>query len=263
LGLVMVLGLTTAVGVASFLAPKEYEASTMIEPTSDNSNSAQTGALGSLGSNLIALAGLSAGSDTKKTESVAVLQSATLTEKYIQDNNLMPILFAKQWDAAHSRWKATDPARIPTLWKTNEYFRKNVRSLTTDSKSGLLTLTITWTDPVLAANWANGLVQLANDFQRNAALADSQRDIDYLSGEAAKTDVLGIKQTIYSILEREYSKAMLAKGNNEYAFKIIDRAQVPERPTYPNKLVWILVAFFTSVSFYFFIAFCIVVWSKA
>ncbi len=263
LGLVLILGSTAAVGLTAFLVPKEYEASTTIEPTSEKSDSNQSGSLGSIGSNLAALAGLSAGSDQKKTESVAVLQSATLSAKYIQDNNLMPILFAKRWDAVHSRWKVTDPDRMPTLWKANEYFRKSVRSVTTDSKTGLVTLTVTWTDPAVATVWANGLVQLANSFQRNAAIAESERDIAYLTAEAAKTDVLGIKQSIYSLLEREYNKAMLAKGNYEYAFKIIDRAIAPERPSYPNKLVWTLVAFFTSLSFYMFVAFCIVAWSKA
>ena len=261
LAIVFIFGITAVVGVAAYTLPKEYEAAIVIEPTSDTSNSGQN-ALGSIGSNLAALAGMSTGADQKKTESVAVLQSASLTDRFIRENNLMPILFASKWDAAHSRWNVTDPKKIPTLWKSNEYFRKSVRAVTTDSKTGLVTLTITWTDPALATAWANGIVALVNDFQRDTAIAQSERNIAYLSAEAAKTDVVGIKQSIYSLLEREYGKAMLAKGDREYAFKVIDRAITPERASYPNKIVWILTAFFASTSLYFFIIFCVVVWSK-
>jgi uncharacterized protein involved in exopolysaccharide biosynthesis len=160
-----------------------------------------------------------------------VLQSGALTEDYIQKNNLLPVLFYKQWDAQARRWKPTTKEKVPTLWKANEFFRKSVRKIVTDTKTGIVNMTITWTDPELAAEWANGLVKLTNDYLRNTAIQQSDRNIDYLTQQAAKTDVVGVRQAIYAILQTEINKEMLARGNDEYAFKVLDPAQAPERPS--------------------------------
>lgn len=254
MALMFIVITTGAVTAAAYLLPKKYEASTVVSPTSSSSSNT-SGALGSLSNNLAALAGVPLSSDPRKVEAIAVLQSEALAERYIRENNLLPILYAGKWDAAHSRWKVTDPQKIPTVWKANQFLKQNVVKVVTDSKTGLVTLTVTWTDPVLAATWANGLVRMANDYERNATLVESERNIAYLTDQAGKTDVIGIKQAIYSLLESEFDKAMLAKGNEEYSFKILDPATVPERASYPPKLVWILASIFISLSISIFAAF--------
>jgi uncharacterized protein involved in exopolysaccharide biosynthesis len=253
------LACVLAVVAATFIVQKKYSAEILIEPNSDTGNE-KGGALGALGSTLGALAGLGSASDPKKVESVAILQSEALTERYIRENNLLPILYSSKWDAAHSRWTVSDPNSIPTLWKANEFFRKNVRSIITDAKTGLVTLKVTWKDPAVAANWANGLVAMANDYERDRAIAESERNIAYLTSQAGKTEVIGIQQVIYSLLETEYNTAMLARGNPEFAFKIIDPAVVPEKASFPDRTLWVLTALFTSFSLTVFVAFCFVVW---
>jgi uncharacterized protein involved in exopolysaccharide biosynthesis len=259
LALLFVFGCTALSGVAAHFFPKQYEATATVSPASDNSSNA-SGALGSLSNNLAAIAGVSMSSDPKKVESIAVLKSEALTERYIRDNNLLPILYAGKWDATQGRWKVSDPDKIPTLWKANQFFKKYVAKIVTDSKTGLVTVEVTWKDPKLAAQWANGLVKSANDFERAGALRESERNIAYLTGEAVKTDVLGIKQAIYSLMESELDKEMLAKGNDEYSFKLIDPATAPERPSSPITLVWMLVTLFGSLSIAAFSAFCVVAW---
>ena len=56
------------------------------------------------------------GSSNQKAEAIAILQSRVLTETYIREQNLLPILFASKWDATKGEWKARDPAKWPTLW---------------------------------------------------------------------------------------------------------------------------------------------------
>ncbi len=243
-----------AVVIALIVVPRKYTALTVIDPVSESSNS-QSGVLGSLTTGLSALAGLGSASDPRKVESVAILQSEALTERYIQQNDLMPILFSKLWDSSKSAWKTTDPAKTPTLWKAAEYFKKNIRSVTTEGKTGLVTLTITWKDPRQAATWANGLVNLANEYERDTAISKSEHNIAYLKDQAAATDVVGIRQVIYSLLENEINRAMIARGDIEYGFKIIDPASIPERPSYPDKIVWPLVTIFTTLSLSVFYAF--------
>lgn len=235
---------TLAAGVVGFVLPKKYEALIIISPVSTSSGSGQGGGgissmLSEFGG-LASLAGLSVGGDSRKAEFVQVLQSALLTTTYIKDNKLLPVLFYKQWDAQNQRWKPLPAEKMPTLWKANEFFHKKVRKVNTDSKTGIVTMAITWSDPQLAADWANGLVKLTNEYLRNKAIALSDRNIAYLNEQAAKTDLVGARQAIYSLLQTEINKQMLARGNDEYAFKVLDPAMAPERPTTPPPLLLML-----------------------
>jgi uncharacterized protein involved in exopolysaccharide biosynthesis len=229
---------------AAWFVPPSYKVNVVLLPVSENTGGQLGGGLGGLAAQfggLASLAGISLQSDTKKSESVAVLQSEALTERYINENHLLPILFANKWDSAHQKWTTSDLKKVPTLWKANEFFRKNVRTVATDSKTGLVTLTITWNDAALAAAWANGLVHYTNDYLRSRALEESERNIAYLTQTAAGTDLAGVKQAIYSILQTEISREMLARGTTEYAFKVLDAAVAPERPNSPVKPLWVFL----------------------
>jgi uncharacterized protein involved in exopolysaccharide biosynthesis len=116
-------------------------------------------------------------------------------------------------------------------------------------------LTVTWKDPELAAKWANGLVRMANEYARDRVVAESERNIAYLIEQASKTDALGVKQAIYSILQSEINKEMLARGNNEYALKVLDPAFTPERPSSPKLALWLIMGFFGGLFSALFIVF--------
>jgi uncharacterized protein involved in exopolysaccharide biosynthesis len=236
---------TVAAGIIGYRMPPAYTAAILLSAVTETSNPSQGGVLGSMASQLggiAALTGLSA-ADSKKAESVAILQSEFLTERYIGEHNLLPILYKKRWDEKKGTWKITDPEQVPTLWKANQFFKKNVRSVVTDSKTGLITLTITWSDPKIAALWANGLTGLTNDYLRSKSIAESEASIDFLTGEASKTSDVEARQVIYRVLESEIEKIMFAKGNHEFAFKIIDPAVAPERPSSLSESAWIALGF--------------------
>lgn len=247
---IVAITLFTAVcaGIAAFLVPKKYEASVVVSPVASTS-SGQLGGLSAMTSQLgglAALAGISVGSDSKKSESIAILQSEALTADYIRSNDLLPVLYERKWDAARKDWKDKDPDQIPTLWKANQYFKKTIRKIKTDNKSGLVTMTITWRDPALAAKWANDLVLIANDYLRTKAIEESERNIAYLNAEAAKTNIVEARQAIYSILQTEINRAMLARGSEEYAFKVIDPATQPEKASSPQKRLWAALGVFAG-----------------
>jgi LPS O-antigen subunit length determinant protein (WzzB/FepE family) len=79
---------------------------------------------------------------------------------------------------------------------------------------------------------------MTNDYLREKAINESERNITYLTDQAAKTDVVGVRQAIYSILQNEINKVMLARGSDEYALKVVDPASPPERPSSPRPLLW-------------------------
>jgi uncharacterized protein involved in exopolysaccharide biosynthesis len=102
---------------------------------------------------------------------------------------------------------------------------------------------IRWKDPKLAAAWANGLVKAANSYLREKAIREAERDIAYLNEQVSKTNVVEAQRTIYSLLEQELNKEMIARGREEYALKVIDPAFAPEKPVMGGPVLMALLGF--------------------
>jgi len=228
---------TLVAGAAAFLVPKKYEAVATVSPVTEKENTDKMSGLTSQLGGLAALAGISTSSGGKKSESIATLQSERLTERYIQENNLLPILYPRKWDSKLQRWKS--PSDAPTLWKANRYFKDSVRRVTEDPKTAMVTVSITWKDPAMAAKWANDLVKLTNDYLRSKAISESERRIAYLTDQAVRADAIEIKSSIYTLLETEIKEQTLARGTDEYALKVVDPAFAPEKPSFPIPGLWI------------------------
>jgi uncharacterized protein involved in exopolysaccharide biosynthesis len=233
--------------VAAWLTPRRYECTILLMPVSAQSSNSGLGGLASVVSQLGGAASLmglggSAGGGAK-AEAIATLQSQAIAEKFIQDRNLLPVLFSKGWDDSKQKWISSDPKAVPTLWQGMIYFLKGVITVTDNGKTGLVQLTVTWKDPAVAAAWANELVKATNDYLRDKAIKESQRNIDYLSEQAAKTATVEVRNAIYTVMESEIKKAMIARGSEEYALKVIDPAIPPESPSFPRPRFWTLGGF--------------------
>ena len=110
---------------------------------------------------LASLAGIPVGSDNK-AESLAVLQSRSLSREFIEAQGLLPVLFSDRWNAAGKKWTVSSE-RTPDIRDAVEYFDKDIRRVFQDRKTGVVRLTIEWTDPELASAWANALAQRLNE----------------------------------------------------------------------------------------------------
>jgi len=253
--------------IAAFLAwetSHTFKASTLLSPVANSPGSGGAGgtlsAVASQFSGIASLAGIASPEEAKKWESIAVLQSDFLTSTYIKTNNLLPVLYRSKWDAARGAWRKNDLSYVPTLWQADRYFKKKLLAVTIDSKTSLVTLTITWEDAHQAAAWANGLVKATNDYLRAQAIDQSERNIAYLSEEAQKSDVIEAKQAVFAILESEMTKEMLARGNEEYAFKVLDPAVAPEKPAAFSLPVWLFFGLLMSLGFWLLTAFARIAW---
>ncbi len=224
----LVFGVIALVG--AIFSEKQYKSTVQFSVVTNQQHGGGAGGMMSQFGALASLAGVSIGGDSEKFEAIALLQSRYLTEMFIEQNDLLPVLYPKSWDAKAGRWINSDPKKIPTLWKAEVQFRK-LRTVVQDPKTGLVTLSITWRDPVLAAKWANGLVALTNKLSRDRAIRDSERNIAYLRDQATKTQLVPVQTALSTLLENEYKQSMLAGGNEEYALKVIDPGAVPELPS--------------------------------
>jgi uncharacterized protein involved in exopolysaccharide biosynthesis len=64
--------------------------------------------------------------------------------------------------------------------------------------------------------------------------------VAYLRAEIQGTTDVELRNVIYSLIQSEIKKQMIARGEVEYALKVIDPAAVPEKPSSPIKWLWVL-----------------------
>lgn len=214
--------------------PKTYRAQVVMSIVTPESGGLG-GLLGQFGglASLAGMGGLSLGR-SNTTEPVAVLSSREFAARFIQENDLMPTLFPRRWDAEAKRWKSDDPRKIPTLGDGVKKFTGSVRRVNIDEETGLVVLTVDWRDREKAARWANAMVARANREMRERAIAEAQKSIEYLNAEAAKSDVQPLRDAIYRVVETQVKTIMLARVREDYAFRVIDPAMVPDA----NKHHW-------------------------
>lgn len=133
-------GLASA--VVSLLLPNIYRAEVLLSPAtegdSQNSIASIPGGLGGLASIAGALGG---GSSVE--ESLAVLKSRRFIWQFIEQNQLMPQLFAEAWDAKKQRWREQDPEEQPTLWDGfREFTEEGLLSASIGKKNSLVTVAV-------------------------------------------------------------------------------------------------------------------------
>jgi uncharacterized protein involved in exopolysaccharide biosynthesis len=159
----------------------------------------------------------------------AVLTSRHVIAEFITRNGLLPLLGT--------------PGKKPlTMWFAVKHFRDDIVTIHNDTKKGVTIIAVEWKDPVVAAKWANGFVALVNEMIRTHALDESRRNITYLDAQLAQTNDLEVKRAMYSLIESETKKSMLANGKVEYAFQIVDPAVTPEVRAHPKRTLIVMVA---------------------
>ena len=146
----------------------------------------------------------------------------------------MPILFEEIWDAESQSWLVQTQEDEPSEQKAVEAFR-SILSVDENKKSGLISLSISWKDPELAAQWANDLVKQLNEQLREQAIADSKKRVGYLEQELTKTTLKDMRAVLYNLLESEKQKAMLANVNEDFALEVIDPAVAPKIREKPKR----------------------------
>lgn len=239
----IVTGTTTAIALAiAFLLTPIYRAEVLLAPATSEKSGGLSALAGQFG-DLAALAGISIGGNDRTQEAIATLKSRALTEAFIKENNLLPVLFEDDWDTEKGAWKEQDAEDIPTFWQAYEVFNEEIRTVSLDKKSGLVTLAIEWKDAALAAAWANDLVKRVNRERQLEDIREAESSIDYLQKQLIKTSVTEVEQAIYRLIEGQTKSIMVAQARKEYAFKVIDPAVPPEREIKPKRTVILALGF--------------------
>lgn len=232
----------------SFLITPEYQTQVVLMPavSEDAPENALQGVMAGFGG-VANLVGVSVRGAKDREEAVEFLRSRRVTDLFITKNELLPLLFPERWNTETKTWKS---GSAPTMGEARRRFATRVRAIREDRRTGIVTVTITYRDPKLAAAWANGIVQLADAELRSRAIREANLSIQYLNSELAKTQVLELQQAIYRLIESQIRTVMFANVREQYAFRVIDPATVPDLTDRirPRRTAMTLIGFFVGLA---------------
>jgi LPS O-antigen subunit length determinant protein (WzzB/FepE family) len=231
----VVICAVTALIISLFMT-KTYRAKIVVAPVMESQEVGASG-IGSAINNelggIASLAGIDLGGDARKQEFLATLKSLGFARDFVVAENLTPLLFPDLWDAKTGTWRPG--VKVPTLGAAARKFADHNRAITDDRKTGMVTVTIDWTSPEIAARLANHTIQMVNDRLRGEAVRDANLSIQYLEKELAKTSMVGVQQGINALIEQQIDKSMIANVQTEYAYKVIDPAVPPDVKYSPQR----------------------------
>lgn len=239
--LALVMGL-----YAFFIATPIYQARTTITLRVDEAMSGGGGLGGQLGG-LASLAGVNVRNGLPgRVEYIARLRSRDMAEKFIRQENLLPVFFSDKYDSAARKWKEAE--RAPTMDDAVLRFR-NVQHIAEDVETGLISVGFDWKDRFLASKWARDFVALTNAELRASALRETQGNLAYLADQARRVQNESLRESIVRLTETNLNRAMLAKAQPDFAFKIIDPPTVPDQDKFisPARPLMVLSGFFAGM----------------
>jgi len=242
--LITILCTSIALAAALWMTPI-YRSEALLAAATEGNEDAMSRLGGQFGG-IAAMAGIDFGSmGGPKEEAIAMLKSRALTEEFIEGENLLKVLYDEVWNEETQQWEVEDPKDIPSMWDACKKFNEDVRSVSEDRDTGLVTLSIEWKDPELAAQWAAKLVDRVNHKMRQRAIRDAEKSLDYLRQEIQRTGSVEVQEAIYRIVESQIKQIMLANVRDEYSFKIIDPPAVPDLDdeVKPNKKLMVILGF--------------------
>jgi uncharacterized protein involved in exopolysaccharide biosynthesis len=229
------LGTAVLFVLLSFLITPDFRSSVLAAPTAQTLPTSGLATLASQFAGVAALTGFNMQSGTPTAEAIATLKSRAFTERFMREHNLLPILYADDWDSEAQAWREPDDA--PTLWKAYTRF-DGMRGIEQELETGMVRVTVDWSDAKLAAQWANSLVADVNEILRSRAIEESRKNLEFLQAELAKSSAVPLQATLYGLVENEMKNSMLASVRQEYAFRVVDPALVSEKPYWPNRLLF-------------------------
>lgn len=239
--------------------PNIYQSSVLVAPAQE-----EGGGLSGLASQfggLASLAGINLGGGSSNQTVIAkeVLQSrAFLTDFFHRHDMEIPLMAVEGWNKKTGDWvydrdkynpetgewlpDSDGESHKPTDWEMVEAFREDHFSVGEAKDTGMITVSVKHYSPILAKEWAEKLVQDINEHMRKQDVEEAEARIAYLEQKLDETNIAGMQQVFYQLIENETRTVMLANAQKEYVFKTVDPAVVAEEKAEPKRALICVIA---------------------
>lgn len=243
-----------SVALALYL-PNIYKSEALLEPAAQEQDA--LGGLASQFGGLASLAGINlggGGSVDKTMLAMEIMKSHAFTTKFIDKHQLLvELMAAKGWDPVSNTlvidediydvnsktWvrKAVAPFTvIPSDQEAYIEFQKAI-TVSQDKTTAMVSISVEHFSPHVAKQWVDWLVEAINLEMKTRDLAEAQKSIGYLEKQLETTKLSELQNVLYQIIEEQTKTIMFAEIREQYAFKTIDPALVPQLKAKPKRAI--------------------------
>jgi uncharacterized protein involved in exopolysaccharide biosynthesis len=258
IGAILVFGVSSV--IYALYQPNMYRSEVLLAPVEqEQSLGGLQGQLGGLAS----LAGINLGGGVSSNSQLAIeiLRSRQFTSDFIQKHNILPeLMAADHWDLdnntlaydtdkyneSEGKWvrEVSPPFKSkPSMQEAYEVFSK-LLSINQDTETGMIRLSAEHISASIAQQWVNWLVEDINQTMKTRDVTEAEKSTAFLTTQLEQTKLTDIREVLYKLVEEQTKTIMFANVRDEYVFKTIDPAMVPEEKSGPKRgLICILGAF--------------------
>ena len=255
-GRVKIIAITAVFAVASVIyaltLPNQYKATILLSP-SQSTNSGISGALGQLGG-LASLAGVSIGGGESNESQLAqeIMKSWGFIEGFISENDLAVEVYAAEgWDRRSNKLQLDQDVYdtktnawlvegefgqqgLPSSWELYKSFSERLE-VSEDKKSGLISVSIEYYSPQMAKQWLDLYISSINKHMQERQMIKVDSNIEFLEAQIEKTEITGMREVFYTIIEEQIKSKMLAEASPNYAFEAVSPSMVPAEKSQPKR----------------------------
>ncbi|MDC9529677.1 Wzz/FepE/Etk N-terminal domain-containing protein [Pseudoalteromonas sp. Angola-7] len=254
----IVIAITSLFAVASVLyainQPNIYKSEALLAPA-EQDKAGGLGALAGQFGGLASLAGVNLGASggiDKTQMALEVLKSRQFTSEFIQKHNILhDLMAAKTWNretntvmydqelyvAEQNKWVREVELPFtpePSMQEAYKEFSQIV-SANKDKETGMVQITIEHVSPYVAKHWVDWLIQDINATMKQREVQEANKSTEFLTKQLEQTKIADIRAVLYKLVEEQTKTIMFANVRDEYVFKTIDPAVVPEKKFKPKR----------------------------
>lgn len=265
--LVTTFGVTLLFLLYALKLPNEYTATAILAPSVQN-NAGGIAGLGTKLGGIANLAGLNlgGGAENKTLYAMKIIKTWDFLEKFVRKHELeVPLIASKGWSMSKNmllldeniyndeekKWliksRNTDQTEsTPSGWQLFRMLNKRLE-IQHKKDSGLFILSLTFYSPKLAKEWLDQLIFDINLHMKEQDRQKARRSIEYLEDRISKTRISEMQAVFYQLIEEQTKTLMLTEISDEYVFKTISPAKVPEIKSKPKRAVILIVGFVIGI----------------
>ncbi|ERL46902.1 glutamine transport system ATP-binding protein [Candidatus Micropelagos thuwalensis] len=242
--------------------PNFFQAEALVAPAEDGKGGGMSGIAGQFGG-LASLAGVALPDDgiNKASLGLEVLKSRKFIREFVERHKIAPQLLAVQrWDAGTRKLELNSSLYdVKTkTWVNESYTPSNEQIYSAfmyalvieeDTATDFIRIGFKHESPDIAAEWTGLVIKDLNNAIREQEIKEAESSIAYLRQQIDQTPLTELRKLFFNLIQSQTETMMLANVREEYVFKTIDPATVPESKSEPSRAIISLMGAFLGLFF--------------
>jgi hypothetical protein len=167
------------------------------------------------------------GSKMPGQDTLAIMKTYQFLTPIVKNVIKLPVLFPETWDETTKSFLGA-AEDVPTLRQGVNKVVNDILFIEKDIETGLVTLSIEWSDRETAIIWVNSIVDAINKYQKDKAVTDAESQKGFIINEMGKTQNTELKAMLTRLLSDQINKISLASTRKDFAFETLDPASMPD-----------------------------------